>query len=81
MGTMAANSLFNRKKHTIRLKHGYMNEIFCHRAILVIDVRSSENVADPLTKGLKKELVERLSLEWVSNHCKSYAHLPFISSY
>ena len=33
----------------------------------MIDVQFSENVADPLTKGLKKELVEKTSLEWVSS--------------
>jgi len=53
------NSLFNEKKWTIRLKHGYLNELIYHGVISVIDIRSSENVADLLTKGLKKELVER----------------------
>jgi len=51
---LAANSLFNEKKQTIRLKHDYLNELICHGVISVIDVRSSENVADPLAKGLKK---------------------------
>jgi histone deacetylase 1/2 len=58
---VAANSLFNGKKRTIRLKHGYINELISHRVISVIDVRSSDNIADPLTKGLKKDLVEKAS--------------------
>jgi len=58
---MAANSLFNGKKQTIHLKHGYLNELICHGFISLIDIRSSENVADPLTKDLIKKLVERTS--------------------
>ena len=58
---VVANSLFNGKKRTIRLKHGYINELISHRVISVIDVRSSDNIADPLTKGLKKDLVEKTS--------------------
>ena len=61
MNVVATNSLFNGKKRTIRLKHGYLNEIICHGVISVIDVRVLENVADPLTKGLKKEIVKRIS--------------------
>jgi len=59
MSTMVANSIFNKKKQTIHLKYGYLNKLICHRVISVIDIRSSENVAYPLTKVLKKELVER----------------------
>ena len=58
MSVVTANSLFDRKKRTVHLKHGYLHELICHRVILAIDVQSSENIADPLTKGLKK-LVER----------------------
>ncbi|XP_020258518.1 uncharacterized protein LOC109834915 [Asparagus officinalis] len=58
---VTANSMFNGNKRTIHLKHGYLRELICQRVISVIDVRSSENVADPLTKGLKKDIVERTS--------------------
>ena len=58
---VAANSLFNGNKRTIRLKHGYINDVISHGVISVIDVRSSDNIADPLTKGLKKDLVEKAS--------------------
>jgi len=60
-GIVATNSLFNGKKRTIRLKHGYLNELICHVVISVIDVQSSKNVTNPLIKGLKKKLVERTS--------------------
>jgi len=51
---MAANLLFNRKKQTIHLKYGYLNEPICYRVISVIDVWSLENIIDPLTKELKR---------------------------
>ena len=59
--TVAANSLFNGKKRTIRLKHGYLNVLIKQGVISVMDVRSSENVADAFTKGLKKDLVIKTS--------------------
>ena len=35
---VAANSMFNGKKRTIRLKHGYLRELICQGVISVIDV-------------------------------------------
>ncbi|XP_077219728.1 uncharacterized protein LOC143853919 [Tasmannia lanceolata] len=55
------NKLFNGRKRTLRLKHNYLSEMISQEIIVVIDVRSSENVDDPMTKGLKRELVLQTS--------------------
>lgn len=61
--SVAGNSLFNGRKRTLRLKHGYLYELIKHGVIAVIDVRSSANTADSLTKGLKRELIEKTSAD------------------
>ena len=55
---VASNDLFNGKKRTVRLKHRAVHDLIKRGIIAVIDVRSQENLADPFTKGLKRQLVD-----------------------
>ena len=51
------NRYFNGKRRQIRRKHSTVRELLTNGAVRVDYVRSEENLADPLTKGLAREKV------------------------
>ncbi|WMV54394.1 hypothetical protein MTR67_047779, partial [Solanum verrucosum] len=57
----AGGIMYNGKSHHIRRTHNTVR-LFLSSGIITIDyVKSSDNVSDPLTKGLVRETVERSS--------------------
>ncbi|PHT49270.1 hypothetical protein CQW23_13478 [Capsicum baccatum] len=55
--------IYNGKSHHIRRIHNTIRELFSSRIITIDNVKSKDNVSDPLTKGLSRERVERTSKE------------------
>ncbi|CAL2268730.1 unnamed protein product [Prunus armeniaca] len=55
------NRFYNSKRRQIRRKHSTIREFLSNGAIRVDFVRSDENLADPLTKGLVQEKVWKTS--------------------
>ena len=55
------NRYYNDKKRQIRRKHSTIREFLSTGAVRVDYVRSEENLADPLTKGLAREKVWKTS--------------------
>ena len=57
----AQNSNYNWKSRHIRMRHNTMRQLLKDGIIAINIVRSTENLADPFTKGLAKELVHKTS--------------------
>ncbi|KAK8950761.1 hypothetical protein KSP39_PZI003380 [Platanthera zijinensis] len=49
------NALYNTKRRHVRLRHALLNYLKEQGIITLIDVRSKDNLADPLTKGMPKD--------------------------
>ncbi|CAL1352493.1 unnamed protein product [Linum trigynum] len=52
------NRFYNGKKRQIRRKHSTVRELLTIGAVRVDHIRSEQNLADPLTKGLPREKVQ-----------------------
>ena len=46
------NALFNSKRRHVRLRHALLNYLRKQGVITLIDVQSTDNMADALTKGM-----------------------------
>ena len=57
----ALNVLYNVKSRHIRRRHNTIRQLVSTRVISLDYVPSKENIADPLTKGLNRDLVEKSS--------------------
>ena len=57
----AQNSMYNGKSRHIRRRHNTIKQQLSIGVISVDFVKSKDNIADPLTKGLNGELVEKSS--------------------
>ena len=57
----AQNSMYNSKSRHIRRRHNTIRQLLSTGVISVDYVKSKDNIADPLTKGLNRELVEKSS--------------------
>ena len=55
------NRYYNGKRHQIRRKHSTVREFLSTGFVRVDHVRTDENLADPLTKGLPREKVLKTS--------------------
>ena len=51
--------MYNGKSHHIRRRHNTVRQLISSGVISIDYVRSKDNVSDPLTKGLSRELVEK----------------------
>ncbi|KAL0284264.1 UNVERIFIED_CONTAM: Retrovirus-related Pol polyprotein from transposon RE2 [Sesamum radiatum] len=58
----ALNKLYKGKNRHINLRHGYIRDLISEGVITITFVRSQKNLADPLTKGLSRELVKNTSI-------------------
>ena len=52
--------MYNGKSKHIRHRHNTIRQLLSTMVISLDYVRSKDNIRDPLTKGLNKELVENL---------------------
>ena len=57
----AQNSMYNCKSRHIHRRHNTIKQKLSTRVISIDYVKSKDNIADPLTKGLNRELVEKSS--------------------
>ena len=57
----AQNSMYNGKFRHIRRRHNTIRQLLSIGVISVDFVKSKDNIANPLTKGLNGELVEKSS--------------------
>ena len=57
----AGSVMYNGKSRHIRRRHNSVRQLISSRVISIDYVRSKDNVSDPLTKGLSRELVEKSS--------------------
>ena len=57
----AQNSMYNGKSRHIYCKHNTIRQLLSTGVISVDYVKSKDNIVDPLTKGLNRELVEKSS--------------------
>ena len=57
----AQNSMYNGKSRHIRCRHYTIRQLLSTRVISLNYVKSKDNIADPLTKRLNRELVEKSS--------------------
>ena len=57
----AYNKVYNGKSRHISLRHEYVKQLITDGVISIIYVRSNKNLADPLTKGLARDLVKDTS--------------------
>ena len=55
------NSMYNGKSRHIRRRHNTIKQQLSTGVISTDYVKSKDNIADPLTKGLNRELVEKSS--------------------
>ena len=55
------NRYYNGKMRQIRCKHSTVRDYLSNGAVRVDHIRSEENLADPLTKGLAREKVWKTS--------------------
>ena len=56
----AQSSMYNGKSKHIRRRHNTIRQLVSTGVIFVDFVKSKDNIEDPLTKGLNRELVEKL---------------------
>ena len=57
----AKNVMYNGKSRHIRRRHNTVRQLLLNEIISIDYVKSKENIADPLTKGIPRELIENLS--------------------
>ena len=55
----AQNNMYNGKSEHIRRRHNTIRQLLSTGIISIDYVKSKNNIADPLTKGLNRELVEK----------------------
>ena len=56
---IAQSDMYNGKSRHIRRRHNTIKQLLSNGVITINYIRSKDNIADPLTKGLNKELVEK----------------------
>jgi len=57
----AYNKVYNGKSRHISLRHEYVKQLIANGVINIVYVRTNKNLADPLTKGLSRDLVKDTS--------------------
>ena len=57
----AQNNMYNGKSRHIRRRHNTIRQLLSSGVVAIDYVRSKDNIADPLTKGLPRELVDLAS--------------------
>jgi hypothetical protein len=55
----AYSNIYNGKSRHISIRHGYIRELIINGVITIVYVKSVNNLADPLTKGLSRDMVRK----------------------
>ena len=58
--------MYNGKSRHIGLRHSYVKDLITNGVITIDFVRLNQNLANPVTKGLIRDLVNKISKERVS---------------
>ena len=58
----AYSQVYNGKSRHLGVRHSMVHELITHGIISVVLVRSQQNLADPLTKRLARDLVNKSSI-------------------
>ena len=56
-----ASKTYNEKSRHISLRHNFLRQLLKNGVITVDYVESNKNLADPLTKGLVRDMVSKAS--------------------
>lgn len=64
----AYHKVYKEKSRHINLRHEYVKQLISNGIITIVYVRSSKNLTDPFTKGLKIDLVNSTSSEMGLKH-------------
>ena len=59
----AQSHMYNDKSRHIRRRHNTVRQLLSNGIMTIEYIRSKENIADPLTKGLTREQVSKSSRE------------------
>ena len=70
------NIMYNGKSRHIRRKHNTVRQLISTGVISVDYVKLKDNIADPLTKGLNRELVKKSSGEMGLKPIRSIQRKP-----
>ena len=57
---LVENAMYNGKSRHIRRRHNTVRQLISTGIITIDYIMSKENIADPLTKGLNRDQVEKL---------------------
>ena len=57
----ARNAMYNGKSRHIRRRHDTVRQLLSSGIIIIDYVKSKDNIADPLTKGLTREMIAKTS--------------------
>ena len=57
----AQSNMYNRKSRHICHRHNSIGQLLSTGVVTIDYVKSKDNIADPLTKGLNRELVDKAS--------------------
>jgi hypothetical protein len=60
----AYSNIYNGKSRHINIRHEYIRELIINGVITIVYVKSVNNLADSLTKGLSRDIVEKQLMEW-----------------
>ena len=58
-----SSKIYNGKSRHIALRHEYVRQMISDGIVTVVYVKSGKNLADPLTKGLLRDMVKNTSYE------------------
>ena len=57
----AFSKIYNGKSRHIALRHGYARQMISDGIVTVVYVKFGKNLADPLTKGLSRDMIKSTS--------------------
>lgn len=61
--SVAHNKVYNGKSRHLSLRHSYIRQLLKNDGVIGINyIRTNQNLADPFTKGLSRDLIQKLSL-------------------
>ena len=58
----AYSQMYNGKSRHIRLKHDYIRQLIESGTISIVYIKSNNNLADPLTKAVSRDMVGIISI-------------------
>jgi hypothetical protein len=60
----AYSNIYNGKSRHISIRYGYIRELITNEVITIVYMKSMNNLADPLTKRLSRDILRKKLIEW-----------------